>query len=155
MTLYIRKFAGMTGHLGKHMTLLTLLKGPYSNQPPEAVLSCDRLLLIGGGIGITGLVGLFKSHVNIKLAWSVKALDKAVVDEFDDVLQGIAEKDIRIGERLELEALLRCEAAVGYKKVGMVVCGPGPMYDSVLSNFASLGRHGKTVFELEVEAFSW
>jgi len=137
------------------MSLLTLLDGPYSNQPREAVLICDRLLLIGGGIGITGLIGFFSSHVNVKLAWSMKALDKAVVDEFEDVLQGIADKDIRIGERLDLEGLLRYEAGVGHKKVGVVVCGPGPMCDSVRSMVASLGRHGKAVFELEVDAFSW
>jgi hypothetical protein len=54
LTLFVRKNAGMTGFLKAHEGLLTLLEGPYPTNPTKAVLQSDRLLLIGGGIGITG-----------------------------------------------------------------------------------------------------
>jgi hypothetical protein len=57
----------MTRRLEKNESLLTLLDGPYPNDPCASVLSCDRLLLIGGGIGITSL-SFVNSHVNVKIA---------------------------------------------------------------------------------------
>jgi hypothetical protein len=56
LTLLVRKSAGMTGFLKAHEGLLTLLEGPYPTNPTKAVLQSDRLPLIGGGIGITGLL---------------------------------------------------------------------------------------------------
>jgi len=67
----------------------------------------------------------------------------------------MADKEVLIGERLNIEALLRNEVDVGYKKVGVVVCGPAGMCDDVRAIVAGFGRSGKIVFELEVEAFSW
>lgn len=155
VTLYVRKSAGMTRRLESNEKLLTLLDGPYRNNRPGAVLETDRLLLIGGGIGITGLLAFVNAHANVKLAWSVKASDHALVTELDNVLHGIKDKEVRVGERLEPGALLRHEATFGYQKVGVVVCGPGSLSDEVRAVVASLGRHEKTIFELEVDAYSW
>ncbi|KAF2841706.1 ferric reductase transmembrane component 4 [Patellaria atrata CBS 101060] len=155
VTLYVRKSTGMTHYLQKHAKLLTLLDGPYPNNPPDTVLNTDRLLLIGGGIGITGLLGFIHAHYNVKLAWSVKPSTEAVVHDLDPILKSVTDREIRIGERLDVDRLLRQEAQAGYKRVGVVVCGPGSLCDDVRAIVSSLARHEKTIFELEVDAFSW
>jgi predicted ferric reductase len=154
ITLYVCKSTGMT-RLLQHASLLTLLDGPYPNNPPADVLNCDRLLLIGGGIGITGLIGFLHAHVNVKFAWSVKQADEAIVHDLESVVQSVADREIRIGERLDVSALLRQEVQAGYKKVGVVACGPAGLCDDVRAMVSSLGRHEKTVFELEVDTFGW
>lgn len=155
ITLYVRKSTGMTRLLQKHANLLTLFDGPYPNNSPTKVLNCDRLLLIGGGIGITGLLGFLHAHINVKFAWSVKQTDEAIVHDLDSVLQSVVDREIRVGERLDVNALLRQEAQAGYKKVGVVACGPAGLCDDVRAMVSSLGRHEKIVFELEVDTFGW
>ena len=71
------------------------------------------------------------------------------------ILKEVADKEVLVGQRLDVGALLREEAQAGYAKVGVVVCGPGGMCDDVRAGVVGLGRHGKTVFELEVDSFSW
>ncbi|KAI9722283.1 MAG: hypothetical protein M1812_001755 [Candelaria pacifica] len=155
ITLIIKKNSGLTRLLKSHGRLLTLLDGPYPQHPSSDILKCDHVLLIGGGIGITGLIAWIHAHPNVKLAWSVKSSAEALVREMDVVLRDMADKEVVIGEQLNIEALLRSAAQAGYEKVGVVVCGPGGMCDVVRTAVAGLGRGGKTVFELDVSAFSW
>jgi hypothetical protein len=110
--------------------------------------------LIDGGIGITGLVPWIHAHPNVKLAWSVKSSTEALVKEIGIVLRDVADKEVVAGERLDIEALLRIEAEVGYEKVGVDVCGRGGMCVDVRAVVAGLGRGSKTVFQLEVDQFS-
>jgi predicted ferric reductase len=155
VTLIIKKSGGLTRLLKKDARMVTLLDGPYPQSPRTNIQECDHVLLIGGGIGITGLLPWIHSHPNIKLAWSVKSSHEALVRELDVELKNVAEKDIVVGERLSVEDLLRTEMLAGHRKVGVVVCGPGAMCDDVRAKVAGLGRSSKTVFELEVDAFSW
>ena len=155
VTLIIKKNTGLTRLLKSHSRLLTLLDGPYPQNPSSEILKCDHILLIGGRIGITGLIGWIHAHPNIKLAWSVKSSAEALVHEMDVLLRDMAEKEVVVGQRLHIEALLRSEVQAGYGKVGVVVCGPGGMCDEVRARVAGLGRGGNTVFELEVDSFSW
>lgn len=155
VTLYIRKSTGMTRLLQQHVSLVTLLDGPYPNNPPAAVLGCDRLLLIGGGIGITGLLAFTNAHINVKLAWGIKQADSALATELDRAVRSVADHEIRIGERLNVGDLLEQEILAGYKKVGVVVCGPPSLCDDVRALVSSLGRHKNVEFELEVDAFAW
>ena len=155
VTMIIRKTAGWTKLLKSHDRLLTLLDGPYPLNPSSEILTCDHVLLIGGGIGITALIAWAQAHPNVKLAWSVKSGAEALVQEMDVVLKNMADKEIVVGGRLDIEALLRSEAEAGYSKVGVVVCGPEGMCDAVRAGVSGLGRGGKTVFELEVDAYSW
>ncbi|KAK7026116.1 hypothetical protein VNI00_015691 [Paramarasmius palmivorus] len=67
LTLFIKKSTGMTKYLKAENRLLTLLDGPYPNNSTASVLQCDRVLLIGGGIGITSLLPWLNSHPNVKL----------------------------------------------------------------------------------------
>ncbi|MCJ1456008.1 hypothetical protein MMC28_006365 [Mycoblastus sanguinarius] len=155
LTLFIRKSRGITKHLQADGGLLTLFDGPYCNNPSKEVLRCDRLLLIGGGIGITGLLPWVANHWNVRLCWSVKETAKCLVEAMDGVLSGIAEKDVKVGQRLSVSELLAKESDSGWCKVGVVVSGPGGLCDNVRAAVAAAGKKGNTVFELEVDAYSW
>lgn len=162
ITLIIKKNKGLTRLLQSHTNLLTLLDGPYPQHASASLLQTDRLLLIGGGIGITGLLAwAHAGHRNAKLAWSVKSSAQALVHELETVaLRRDVDVDMEIvvGHRLDIERLLDREARAGYAKVGVVVCGPAGMCDDVRARVAGLGRAaplGGTAFELEVHAFSW
>ncbi|KAE8454198.1 hypothetical protein EG329_005123 [Mollisiaceae sp. DMI_Dod_QoI] len=157
LTLYVKKSTGMTKSLRADDNLLTLLEGPYPNNPATAVLRCDRLLLISGGIGITGLLPFVNNHWNVKLAWSVKESAQCLVDDLDGALSGLADsdKDVRIGKRLDVGQLLAEEMEAGWEKVGVVVSGRGGLCDDVRAVVAAAAKLGRTEFELEVEAYSW
>ena len=119
------------------------------------MLKCDRVLLIGGGIGITGLLAWAHAHVNVKLAWSVKSTAQSLVQDLETALLGIADKAVLIDERLDVDALLAQEIESGWKRIGVVVCGPAGLCDSVRLAVVRFGQREKAVFELEVDAFSW
>lgn len=155
LTLLIKKSTGMTKYLKTHENLLTFLDGPYPNTPSKEVLRCDRLLLIGGGIGITSLLPYAAQHWNVKLSWSVKESAKCLVEAVGGALGGIAERDVRIGNRLNVHELLADELDSGWHRIGVVVSGPGGLCDDVRAAVATVGRKGNTVFVLEVEAYSW
>lgn len=155
LTLLIKKSTGMTKYLKSHDSLLTFLDGPYPNSPSKEVLRCDRLLLIGGGIGITSLLPYATNHCNVKLSWSVKETAKCLVDVVGGALSRIVEKDVRIGRRLNVRELLVDELESGWRRIGVVVSGPGGLCDHVRAAVVAVGRRGKTVFVAEVEAYSW
>lgn len=155
VTLILKKKQGLTKLLEEDNDLLTLLDGPYPQSSSLSILECDRLLLVGGGIGITGLMAWAFAHPNVKLAWSVKQTAESLVREMDGVVSNVEDKEIVLGGRLDLEGMLKHEADAGYERVGVVVCGPDAMCDRVRALVAGLGRGRKTVFELEVDAFGW
>lgn len=155
LTLYVKKSTGMTRCLHTTENLLTFVEGPYPNSATREVLRCDRILLISGGIGITALLPFVNNHRNVKLAWSIKESARVLVDDLDGVLSMIADKDIRIGSRLDVEALLAEEVRAGWEKVGVVVSGPGGLCDDVRAAVVAAGKRSKTEFEFEVEAYSW
>jgi predicted ferric reductase len=157
ITLFIRKSTGMTRALKSHPSLLTLLDGPYPNNPTAAILQCDRVLLIAGGIGITGLLPWTRTgQANVKLWWSVRESAACLVDALGAALDGVKEKEVRVGGRLDVRGLLREEGLVGWKRIGVVVCGPGGLCDEVRAVVAEMGRREKgVVWELEVDAYSW
>ena len=156
LTYFVRKGTGTTKRLLAEEKLLTLVEGPYPNNSTEQVLKCDRLLLLGGGIGITALVPFLASHYNAKLCWSLKESGRCLLNELKSVLDSVAEKDIQVGGRLDLQATLAGEAQAGWKKVGVVVAGPGKFCDDVRALVVSEAKRCTTTeFALEVEAYSW
>lgn len=156
VTIFIRKGAGLTRALRAHNEILTLVEGPYPNNSTSQVLRCDRLLLIGGGIGITALAPFVASHWNVRLCWSMKESARCLVDEMNVVLSEVTDKEVSIGKRLDIGKLLAEEADVGWGKVGVVVSGPGSLCDDARAAVAAVAKRSKrTVFELEVEAYSW
>ncbi|KAK4096395.1 hypothetical protein N658DRAFT_569889 [Parathielavia hyrcaniae] len=138
---------------------LTLLDGPYRNNNTSAILQCDRVLLIAGGIGITGILPWLDSgHPNIKIAWGLRESARCLVSELAPVLDRVAEenREVRIGQRLDVAGLLGEEKGMGWQRVGVVVCGPGGLCDDVRGEVVRLGRErGGCVFVLEVDAYSW
>ncbi|KAI1360843.1 ferric-chelate reductase [Xylaria arbuscula] len=159
LTLFIRKQAGTTNLLDKihEPGLVTLLEGPYPAISTKAVLESDRLLLIGGGIGITALVPFLKCHPNVRLLYSVKATDECLLESLSAVLNQVKEKEISVGQRLDFTSLLRDEANLGWPRIGIVVCGPVGMCDHIRAITVRLGRAkaGQCTFELQVDTFSW
>ncbi|KAG9235239.1 ferric reductase transmembrane component 4 [Amylocarpus encephaloides] len=155
VTMFIKKSTGLTKFLGAQENLLTLLEGPYPNNSTSSVLHCDRVLLVGGGIGITGLLPWVSAHPNVKLCWSVKQSADCLVQSMNGVLSKFGEKEVRIGERLKITEILAQEVHAGWAKIGVVVCGPGGLCDDVRAAVAVAGKREKVVFELEVDAYSW
>lgn len=165
LTLFVRRNKGLTRYLSTHNNdtnnLLTLIEGPYPSHPTHPLLTrTDRLLLIGGGIGITSLFPYLSSHhPNPKLFYSLRSTDKALLDILNgtSLFTHLREKEIKIGQRLDIERLMREEAGRGWARIGVVVCGPPGMCDDVRSIIAALGKEimGKVVFNLEVDSFSW
>jgi hypothetical protein len=153
ITFFIKQSTGITKRLRAHGGLLTLLDGPYSNGHPGPVLRCDRILLIAGGIGITGILPWAYQHWNVKLVWSVSESARCLTEAID--LGGVADKEVRVGRRFNVDELVDGEAVAGWERVGVVVSGPGSLCDDVRAAVAAAGRRAKTVFELEVDAYSW
>ncbi|MAD87584.1 MAG: hypothetical protein CL912_31890 [Deltaproteobacteria bacterium] len=145
----------MTPYLKQLASLLTLIDGPYRNNTADENLKCDRILLIGGGLGITGLLSWATSHPNTKLLWSLKQSDRALTLDVEGALDRFSKKEFLVGQRFDVKSMLEAEGQMGWKKVGVVVCGPGGLCDDVTAEVVRLGRAGKMVWELEVHAYSW
>lgn len=107
VTLLVKKAAGATKLIRPSPGLLTLLDGPYTNTSnANRLLKCDRLLLVAGGIGITGVIPYVSLHPNVKLCWSVKQTAECLVRELSDALQRVEEKDVRVGRRLDVDRVV-------------------------------------------------
>ncbi|KAH6681031.1 ferric reductase transmembrane component 4 [Plectosphaerella plurivora] len=155
ITLLIRKSTGLTKFLQTNDSLLTLLEGPYSNTSLTSILRCDRVLLIGGGIGITGLLPLARAHPNVRLCWTVRQGAECLIRVVEGALGGVAEKEVQIGARTDIEGVLAAEVEAGWSRIGVVACGPGGLCDDARAAVARAGRKTKVVFELQVDAYSW
>ncbi|KAK0651111.1 ferric reductase like transmembrane component-domain-containing protein [Cercophora newfieldiana] len=155
VTLYVRKSAGLTSLLASHQSLLTMLDGPYPSNHTAAVLKTDRLLLIAGGIGVTGVLPFIARHGNVKLAWGLRAAARGLSEDVEPALAGLAEKDVRVGSRICVGELLDEEEEAGWGSIGVVACGPGTLCDEVRALVSSKSKTGKAAWELEIDAFSW
>lgn len=154
VTFFIRKSAGMTKFLVEHDNVLTFLDGPYPNNPTDSVLKCDRLVVICGGIGITGVLPWLQAHPNAKLYWSVKQSAECLVKAVGHVLNGLAEKDVCVGQRLDICGLIDQEIEREWKKIGVIACGPDGLCDDARAAVVTAGRKGQLI-ELEVDAYTW
>lgn len=157
ITVYIKRNKGLTKTLHSHSSssIRALMDGPYRNTSSRPVLSTDRLILFAGGIGITGVLPFVHAHPNVKLYWTVRSEQSALVQELERTIPGHVERSIIVGGRNDVRKALEVEAGAGWGLVGVVVCGPGRMCDEVRNQTAVLGRAGGTKFELDVEAFLW
>jgi predicted ferric reductase len=155
ITFFIKKNNGLTKHLWSNKIVTTsLVEGPYNGSSSHPVLLCDRLILIAGGIGITAVLPFAHAHPNVKIFWSMRETQAAMVKELQPGLRHI-EQDIVTGKRLNLAGLLEKEVGGGWKDVGVVVCGPGGMCDTVRQEVVRVSKESKVRIELDVEAFSW
>lgn len=157
VTLFIRKGTGITKLLTPTPSLLTLVEGPYSSQHANSLFTADRLVVVAGGIGITGAFPYIWGSLNSKLYWSVKTTNEPLLQEFDGAIgNSNAERDVRVGERFVMKDVLAKEVEVlgGKGRLGVVVCGPAGMCDELREAVVEVCRRGVAV-ELHVEAFVW
>lgn len=158
IVLFVRKAEGITKALKASPSLLAFLDGPYPNNSASSILRCDRLLLIAGGIGITGVLAWVDNHTNVKLFWSVRQSAQSLVDALGPVTGRLDENnvEVRVGRRFDVHQLLEGELKAGWAKIGVVVCGPGGLCDDVRASLVALGKqYSDTSFVLEVEAYTW
>lgn len=73
------------------------------------------------------------------------------------MLDRVAEKEILISQRLDINTLLHGEADFRWQKMAVVVYGPARMCNDLTAVISRLGkgRAGCVSFKLKVEAFSW
>jgi hypothetical protein len=155
VTFFIKKSTGATKFLAaEHENALTLLDGPYPNNPSDSLLKCDRLVVISGGIGISGVLPWLNAHPNAKLYWSVKKSAECLVEAVEQVLGGLEEKHVCVGQRHDIRGLIDHEIGNGWKKIGVVACGPDGLCDDVRAAVIAAGRKGQ-IIELEVDAYTW
>jgi len=107
-----------------------------------------------GGIGISGVLPWVHAHPNVKLYWSMKQSAECLSQATEVALSELSEKDIRIGQRLDIRGILAQEVENGWDRIGVVACGPGGLCDDVRAAVVELGRKGAKL-ELEVDAYSW
>ncbi|KPI38249.1 putative ferric transmembrane component [Cyphellophora attinorum] len=176
--LYVKKHKGITSRLGSARNILTLLEGPYRNHsvgvaPNAGVLACDRLILLAGGIGITGVASWIRAHTNVKLYWSVRECGRALLEDVQQ--SGLLEPLSRLG-RLEVNVTgsgqrrrdltdtiehdvvdALHDSLVKGVKVGVISCGSPEFCDSVRSGVVDIGRRVGGLVELHYieEAFGW
>ncbi|KAH6853950.1 ferric reductase like transmembrane component-domain-containing protein [Chaetomium sp. MPI-CAGE-AT-0009] len=60
-----------------------------SDDDPEKIQHCDRILLIAGGIGITALLPWARSHPNTRLCWSVRTSAAALAEALGPAVEGL------------------------------------------------------------------
>ncbi|KAF4449005.1 Adenosine deaminase [Fusarium austroafricanum] len=154
ISLYIKKHGGTTRILQERSDLPVLLEDPYCGNLSRDVLKCDRILLIGGGIGIPGLLSWTHAHVNVKLAWSMKESYRPLLQDLEPALSTATDKLVLVGEWLDVESLLEHEVEAGWKKVGVVACGPAGLCDLTRAAVSKIGKVNSVAFELEVDAFA-
>lgn len=175
LRIYLRKHHGLTSRLKPTLSLPTLLEGPYHTHNPTfsasraGVLASDKLILFAGGIGITALLSWVHAHPKVKLYWTVREEMRALVDDVResgilDVLVDKGRLEVRItgrgARRLDLWEVLEREveaaAHEGWRKVGVLSCGPGGFCDAVRGAVVGAGRgEGMVEVELLEEAFGW
>jgi predicted ferric reductase len=155
ISLFIRKSKGMTGSLKSHDSLYTLLEGPYPNTTSSRILQCDRVLLFAGGIGITGVLPWTRAHHNVRLAWTSKESAACLVTALGPSLASLTDKTIELGTRADIRTVLHEEIHAGWARIGVVVCGPSGLCDDVRAAVVKAARNHRTIFELQVDAYSW
>ncbi|KLU92765.1 hypothetical protein MAPG_11706 [Magnaporthiopsis poae ATCC 64411] len=125
----------------------------YSNGRVSDILRCDRVLLLAGGIGITGMLPWMHQQPSVKLVWSVAESARCLVEAVD--LEAAPGNNARMVSRFDVRELVACEAEAGWDRFGVAVSWPGSVCDDVRAAVAEAGRNGRTVFALEVDAYSW
>jgi len=114
LRLYVRKSTGMAKCLRADGHFLAFVEGPYPNDSIRDPLRRDCLLPIGNGIGITGLLPFASNHRNAKLAWSIKESARCLINDLKGALSCIADKQVKIGTRLDINQLLEDEIKAVY-----------------------------------------
>lgn len=157
ITFYVKSHSGLTRQLHSVAsatgTTRALVEGPYGHQ---SGITCDRLITIAGGVGITATLPYFATHHQSKLYWSVKMPMQPLVDDITSsaLFHSDKEREVKVGGRFDMKEIIEIESATCKGVLGVVVCGPAGMCDDARKAVVELGRKGKKI-EMMIEAFSW
>jgi predicted ferric reductase len=155
ITFFVKRNSGFTARLWAMIQpMSTLIEGPYQSTSTRPVLQCDRLILIGGGIGITALFPFVAAHPNVKLNWSMRDSQDAMIQEIEPALEHV-ESNILVNQRLNVTEVIQSEVRNGWIDIGIVVCGPGALCDDVRREAVRIAGDSGVKIELDVDAFSW
>ena len=152
LTFHIRLQSGLTRRLGSRTRLPVLVESSYGQH--EDLSRYPLLIGIAGGVGITALVPLLRSHPGrTKLFWGARS--SAIVEDLEDTLAGV-DKEVFIGKRMDVFHVLDQELGDRSERAVVVVCGPSGMLDHARMAVSRLGREkGKISVRLAEESFSW
>ncbi|KPM42327.1 hypothetical protein AK830_g4224 [Neonectria ditissima] len=184
ITLFIRPQSGLTKLLaqkaGNEAGVPILIESSYGNSDNNHFAPSPEypnLLVIAGGVGITGVLPALNSSRSMfarplgttKLYWGIKsrglvdAVKGMIVGEdakeeksagSEDTAWGHIEAHTSVGERIDTRKVLTDELERATGGTTVVVCGPLPMCDEARYTCAALARHGANIKYVE-ESFSW
>ncbi|KAK1826972.1 ferric reductase like transmembrane component-domain-containing protein [Podospora conica] len=162
LTFVIRVQKGITAALATRAgtSVPVLVETGYHSPPQTARLArCTTLVCIAGGVGITTMIPLLKTHpgARARLYWGMR--NASLRDALAEEMGGLDVVQCEVGKRLDVKGILEEELLRGDEKgeVGVVVSGPAGMADEVrdvLCRIGASGRAARGVVFLD-EAFSW
>lgn len=147
------------------------MEGPYGHQ--ANLQHVDRILCIGGGIGITALLAYVQYYTAARKSGTIKARRLVLAwsyreSELGDLVRQMLPKDAGLLgvdlmfkctsnsdtlERLQVADVVEIEAQ-GIKRLAVIVCAPGGLADEVRREVvANIG--GATVIDLHEDSFAW
>lgn len=145
---------------GGLLSMPVLVESSYHAQSTRQLRHCSTLLCIAGGVGITAVLPVLRSYAGpeSRLYWSVKHDDivGALASEMQQ-LEGRMKTEVRVGERLDLQAIVRDEVLANKASgdIGIMVCGPPGMADEVRRAVGKVSARSKRGIVFLDEAFSW
>lgn len=153
LTFFLRRQGGLTQQLISRTTLPVFVESSYGAHVDTSHL--PHLVCIVGGIGITAVLPYLQCHPgSSKLYWGVRSA--GIVHAIDEELLRDVDKEVFIGNRMNIRAVLQEEALyAGEGGLTVLVSGPGGMADEARSAVSEIGRQGKVDIRLVDEAFSW
>lgn len=166
LTFFIRTHSGATNLLRSKETVPLLIESSYGesllHNNQHELDKLPNLVCVAGGVGITAVLPLLAKHTGYrKLYWGTRtpALAGAMKTVWrQDSFSGL-EKHIVIGERMDLQDILRREIDQESKHregTTILVSGPPGMADEVRSTVSRLARSEKTaVIRFVEESYSW
>ncbi|RDL36018.1 uncharacterized protein BP5553_06630 [Venustampulla echinocandica] len=152
MTFLLRTGNGLTSQIRSHTSLPVLVEAPYGSHPD---LSEHSLMIgIAGGVGITAVMPYIRAHPGrTKLFWGART--SGIVEATKSTLKGV-DKELFVGERMNVIEVLERELSDPTEKAVVVVCGPPTLADDVRMAVSKLGSGKEQVsITLVDEAFSW
>lgn len=152
VTFFIRRQSGLTSLLGPRLRLPVLIESSYGSH--SDVSRSPNLITIAGGVGIVTVLPLLRNHPGrSKLYWSMRT--PGLLDALSEDIRYM-DKEVSVGARLDIEALLEREiGGCNGKGTCVVVSGPGGMADEVRRVLAELGkRKGAWPVKFIDESFS-
>ncbi|KAF9741500.1 hypothetical protein PMIN06_007313 [Paraphaeosphaeria minitans] len=153
LTFFLRRQGGLTQQLVSRASLPVFVESSYGTHVDTSHF--PHLVCIVGGIGITTVLPYLRSHPgSSKLYWGVRSA--GIVHVVDEELLKNVDKEVFVGGRMNIQAVLQEEAAyAGEGGVTVLVSGPGGMADEARIVVSEIGRQGTVNMRLVDEAFSW